>query len=92
MANTRASAVTEARELKRSLLRAGVPQVSIEVIPGRPSVYGVWNAQFVVCSFAHHTVSRYSSSNRTPCLSPGSSPWATPTTPARVARRCCRPG
>jgi hypothetical protein len=68
MANTRASAVAEAQQLKRCLLRAGVPQVSIEVIPGRPSPYGTWNAQFVMSDFAHHTVSRYNPSNKTPVL------------------------
>ncbi len=67
MADTKASAVAEARELKRELLRAGVPEVSVEVMPGRPSSYGVWNAQFVVSDFAHHTVSRYGP-NKTPCL------------------------
>jgi len=69
MADTRASAVAEARKLKQALLKAGVPQVSIEVVQGRPSPYGRWNAQFVVASFAHHTVSRYNRSNKTPCLS-----------------------
>jgi hypothetical protein len=68
MANTRASAVAEAQQLKRCLLKAGVPQVSIEVIPGRPSPYGTWNAQFVMSDFAHHTVSRYNPSNKTPVL------------------------
>jgi hypothetical protein len=68
MADTKASAVAEARELKQALLRAGVPQVSIEVIPGRPSSYGTWNAQFVVSDFAHHIVSRYSPANKTPAL------------------------
>lgn len=69
MANTRASAVAEARKLRTALLDSGVPQVSIEVIPGRPSDYGVWNAQFIVADFAHHTVSRYNRNNKTPCLS-----------------------
>ena len=69
MANTRASAVAEARKLREALLDCGVPQVSIEVMPGRPSPYGVWNSQFVVASFAHHTVSRYNAKNKTPCLS-----------------------
>jgi len=68
MANTRASALAEARQLRTALLKAGVPQVSIEVVPGRPSPYGTWNAQFVVADMAHHTVSRYNPSNKTPCL------------------------
>jgi hypothetical protein len=68
MADSRASAMAEANKLKQSLLRAGVPQVSVEIRQGRPSSYGTWNAQFVVSDFAHHTVSRYSSSNKTPCL------------------------
>jgi hypothetical protein len=68
MANTRESAMKEAKQLKSALLKAGVPQVSIEIVQGRPSDYGTWNAQFVVSDFAHHTVSRYSSANKTPCL------------------------
>jgi hypothetical protein len=68
MADTRESALKEARTLKTALLDNGVPLVSIEVQQGRPSSYGTWNAQFVVSDFAHHTVSRYSSSNKTPCL------------------------
>jgi len=68
MANTRSSAVAEARKLREALLDCGVPQVSIEVIQGRPSPYGTWNSQFVVASFAHHTVSRYNARNKTPCL------------------------
>jgi len=68
MADTKASAIAEARQLKAALLRAGVPEVSIEVMPGRPSSHGTWNAQFVVSDFAHHTVSRYGP-NKTPCLS-----------------------
>jgi hypothetical protein len=68
MADTKASAIVEARQLKQSLLRAGVPEVSIEVMQGRPSDYGVWNAQFVVSDFAHHIVSRYNPANKTPAL------------------------
>lgn len=68
MADTRASAVAEARKLKEALLDNGVPMVSIEVMRGRPSEYGVWNSQFVVSDFAHHIVSRYSPSNKTPAL------------------------
>jgi hypothetical protein len=68
MANTRESAVAEAKKLRSALLQAGVPQVSIEVVQGRPSSYGTWNSQFVVASFAHHTVSRYNPRNKTPCL------------------------
>jgi hypothetical protein len=59
----------EAIQLRAALLGAGVPQVSIEIQQGRPSSYGTWNAQFVISDFAHHTVSRYSASNKTPCLS-----------------------
>jgi hypothetical protein len=62
------SAVAEAKKLKAALLKAGVPQVSIELVSGRPAPGDVWNNQFVVASFAHHTVSRYSATNKTPCL------------------------
>jgi hypothetical protein len=65
---SRATALPEARRLKQCLLKAGVPQVSIELVQGRPASGDLWNNQFVVASFAHHTVSRYSASNKTPCL------------------------
>jgi hypothetical protein len=65
---SRASALTEARQLKSELLKAGVPEVSIELVMGRPAPGDRWNNQFVVSDFGHHTVSRYSPTNLTPCL------------------------
>lgn len=61
-------ALAEARKLRKALKQAGVPQVSIELMKGRPASGDEWNNQFVVSDFAHHTVSRYSPSNKTPCL------------------------
>jgi hypothetical protein len=65
----RAQAIDEARKLKQALLSCGVPEVSIELRQGRPASGDMWNNQFVVADMAHHTVSRYSRSNLTPCLS-----------------------
>jgi hypothetical protein len=65
---SRATALPEARRLKKALLDCGVPQVSIELVEGRPADGDMWNNQFVVSDFAHHTVSRYSPQNKTPCL------------------------
>lgn len=61
-------AMGKARTLKRVMLDHGVPQVSIQLVPGRPSPFGLWDALFVVSEFSHHTVSRLSS-NLTPVLS-----------------------
>jgi hypothetical protein len=65
---SRATALPEAKRLKQALLDAGVPQVSIELMQGRPAEGDLWNNQFVVSDFAHHTVSRYNPANKTPCL------------------------
>jgi hypothetical protein len=65
----RAEALTEAKKLRKCLLDCGVPEVSIELVQGRPADGDTWNNQFVVTDMAHHTVSRYSRSNMTPCLS-----------------------
>lgn len=65
---SRASAVVEAKRFKKILLAHGVPEVSIEVVQGRPASGDRWNNQFVVTDMAHHTVSRYGA-NKTPCLS-----------------------
>lgn len=61
------SALAKARELKRVMLSYGVPQVSIELLPGRPNSYGDWDALHVVTEMSHHTVSRFGT-NLTPCL------------------------
>ena len=62
-------AKAKARALKDIMLEYGVPEVSIELQTGRPTSYGSWDALFVVAEMSHHTVSRYSSTSRTPCLS-----------------------
>lgn len=69
VASDRDRAYAKAKRLKQVMLEHGVPEVSIELIPGRPSDYGYWDALFTVADMSHHTVSRYSASSRTPCLS-----------------------
>jgi hypothetical protein len=66
---SRENALPEARALRGALLKAGVPEVSIELVKGRPAPGDEWNNQFVVSDMAHHTASRYSPNNLTPCLS-----------------------
>lgn len=66
---SRENALPEAKALKVALLKAGVPEVSIELVQGRPAPGDRWNNQFVVTDTGHHTASRYSKSNLTPCLS-----------------------
>jgi hypothetical protein len=66
---SRENALPEARALRGALLKAGVPEVSIELVKGRPAGGDRWNNQFVVTDTAHHTASRYSRDNLTPCLS-----------------------
>ena len=65
----RERALAKARAMKRILLKHGVPEVSIELRPGRPNGYGVYDAMFCVADMSHHTVSRYSRSSLTPVLS-----------------------
>lgn len=65
----RERALSKARELKAIMLDYGVPEVSIELEPGRPNNFGSWDALFVVADMSHHTVSRYSSRSLTPVLS-----------------------
>lgn len=64
----REAALTKARALKRVMLSFGVPEVSIELSPGRPNSYGQYDALYVVSEMSHHTVSRYSPSSLTPVL------------------------
>lgn len=63
----RAGALAKAEELKRVMLAHGVPEVSIELQPGRPNSHGDWDALFIVAEMSHHTVSRLGS-NLTPVL------------------------
>lgn len=63
----RPAAVRKAGKMREVLLDFGVPQVRIELLPGRPSSFGVWDSGFFVADMSHHTVSRYGS-NLTPCL------------------------
>lgn len=61
-------AMEKAIRLKAVMLKYGVPEVRIELLPGRPSPYGVWDAGFFVSDMSHHTVSRYSRYSLTPVL------------------------
>lgn len=67
-ATERDRALAKARLLKKIMLEHGVPQVSIEILPGRPNSYGSWDALYTVSDMSHHTVSRYSPSSLTPVL------------------------
>lgn len=62
------SAMDKAKILKSVMLEFGVPEVSIELMAGRPNSYGVYDATYIVTSMNHHTVSRFGS-NLTPVLS-----------------------
>lgn len=68
LSSERERALSKAQDLKRVMLEYGVPEVSIELQPGRPSSYGSWDSLYVVADMSHHTVSRYSPSNLTPVL------------------------
>lgn len=63
-----AFALDEARKLKAVMLRHGIPEVSIELQPGRPNSHGSWYAIYPVAEMSHHTVSRYNPVNLTPVL------------------------
>lgn len=64
-----AAVLARAQGLKAALLAAGVPQVSIELMAGRPSP-DVWGGCHPRTNFAHHIVSRYSAAGSlTPLLS-----------------------
>ncbi|WP_109507365.1 hypothetical protein [Nocardioides speluncae] len=67
MGNDRLTALEKAQVLKAVMLAHGVPEVSIELQPGRPNTHGMWHALFVVGEMSHHTVSRFGS-NLTPVL------------------------
>lgn len=61
-------AISRARMVKRVLLDYGAPEVSIEVVEGRPFSGDRWNALRPVSVFSHHIVSRPTPSNPTPGL------------------------
>lgn len=60
-------ALAKAKRMKTILLEYGVPEVSIQLRPGRPNSFGVYDAGFFVSDMSHHTVSRFGS-NLTPVL------------------------
>jgi hypothetical protein len=60
------AAERRASMLKTALLDHGVPQVSIELLPGGDDN---WNSVMPRTEMSHHTVSRYNSRLLTPCLS-----------------------
>lgn len=68
MDSGKTKALSEARRLKKIMLKHGVPEVSIELKEGRPSPYGRWYARYDVADMSHHVVSRLGS-NLTPLLS-----------------------
>lgn len=55
--------------VRTCLLEAGVPEVSIELQPGRPASGDSWNALNPVAVFSHHIASRPTKSSPTPGLS-----------------------
>lgn len=66
---SRATAVKRARMIREVMLDHGVPEVSIELVEGRPSGSDRWNALNPVGVLSHHIASRPSPSNPTPGLS-----------------------
>jgi hypothetical protein len=65
---SRESALAKARDLRVALLDHGVPAVSIELQIGRPVIGDDYDSLDIKTNFAHHIVSRYSESNKTPGL------------------------
>lgn len=65
------TALAKARAMKTVLLAHGVPEVSIELVVGRPQSLSDsnWDALLCKTNFGHHTVSSYSASRLTPVLS-----------------------
>lgn len=66
---SQASALKKAQAFKTVLLQHGVPEVSIELLEGRPVSGDRWDSLGIVTNFDHHTVSSYKTSALTPCLS-----------------------
>lgn len=61
-------AIARARILRESLLLFGVPEVSIEPVPGRPGPNDQWNGIDPYSVISHHIASRPTSANPTPGL------------------------
>ncbi len=64
----RARALDRAATVRDILLAHGVPEVSIELVPGRPSAYDEWNTLDPVGVLSHHIASRPTVDNPTPGL------------------------
>ncbi|GAB2762178.1 hypothetical protein [Nocardioides pakistanensis] len=64
----RPTAVKRARTIREVLLDHGVPEVSIELVPGRPTSGDVWNALDPVAAMSHHIASRPTPANPVPGL------------------------
>lgn len=64
----RATALQRARKIREVLLDYGVPEVSIELLPGRPTSGDVWNALDPVSTMSHHIASKPTPSNPVPGL------------------------
>jgi hypothetical protein len=62
------SALAKARALRTVLLAHGVPEVSIELVVGRPVTGDDWDSLGIVTNFSHHVASYYSSTRLTPLL------------------------
>jgi hypothetical protein len=66
---SQATALQKAQAFKTVLQQHGVPEVSIELLEGRPVSGDRWDSLQVVTNFDHHVDSRYSPSSLTPVLS-----------------------
>lgn len=64
----RALAVERAQVIRDVMLRYGVPEVSIELVDGRPSIYDTWNTCKPVGVLSHHIASSPTVTNPTPGL------------------------
>ena len=64
----RDTAIERAKLVREVMLDHGVPEVSIEVLPGRPTSGDVWNALDPVAVMSHHIVSNPTETNPTPGL------------------------
>lgn len=66
---SRRTAMRRARLMREALLDHGVPQVSIEIVQGRPGPYDRWNGCDPVAVMSHHIASYPTPANPTPGLS-----------------------
>lgn len=64
----RPTALKRARLIREVLLDHGVPEVSIELVPGRPTSGDEWNALDPVAAMSHHIASRPTPANPVPGL------------------------